>query len=174
MLARLLAKSRYLIIVAIAGSLLAAALVMIFGVYDIVRILFVIMREGVDDIDVTKKVAVGAVELIELFLLGTVLYVIALGLYQLFIRQDLQLPEWLEIATLDNLKERLLATVLVMLAVSFFGYAVTWDGSWNIIAIGLAIGIVILGVSYALAHALRENGQRENEPPDNLNQGQSR
>lgn len=174
MVATLLAKSRYLIIVAIVGSLLAAALVMIFGVYDIVRILIVILQQGVDEIDVTKKVAVGAVELIELFLLGTVLYVIALGLYQLFINQDIQLPGWLRIETLDNLKERLLATVLVMLAVSFFGYAVTWDGSWNIIAIGLAVGIVILGVSYALANALRENGQRENEHTDNSNQGQSK
>lgn len=174
MLGTLLAKSRYLIIVAITGSLLAAALVMLFGVYDIVRILIVILQQGVDEIDVTKKVAVGAVELIELFLLGTVLYVIALGLYQLFINQDIQLPGWLRIETLDNLKERLLATVLVMLAVSFFGYAVTWDGSWNIIAIGLAVGIVILGVSYALANALRENSQRENEHTDNSNQGQSK
>lgn len=156
MLPKLLAASRYLIIIAVVGSLLAAMLVMFFGVYDILRIFFAILQEGVNAQDITKKVAVGAIELIELFLLGTVLYVIALGLYQLFINKEIELPPWLKITTLDNLKERLLATVLVMLAVSFFGYAVTWDGGWNIIAIGLAIGVVIVGVAYTLAHAIHD------------------
>ncbi len=159
MLPKLLAASRYLIIIAVVGSLLAAMLVMFFGVYDILRIFFAILQEGVNAQDITKKVAVGAIELIELFLLGTVLYVIALGLYQLFINKEIELPAWLKITTLDNLKERLLATVLVMLAVSFFGYAVTWDGSWNIIAIGLAIGVVIVGVAYTLAHAIHDKEQ---------------
>ncbi len=162
MLAYLFSKSRYLIILAVVGSLLASAMVMLFGVYDIIRILMLILQGGLDSVDVTKKVAVGSIELIELFLLGTVLYVISLGLYQLFIAQDVKLPSWLEIKTLDNLKERLLATVLVMLAVSFFGYAVTWDGGWNILAVGLSIGFVIVGVSYALAHAIREKPGAEN------------
>ena len=161
MLSTLLSKSRYLIILAVVGSLLAATLVMLFGVYDILRILLAIFQGGLESGDVTKKVAVGSIELIELFLLGTVLYVISLGLYQLFIAQDITLPVWLEIKTLDNLKERLLATVLVMLAVSFFGYAVTWNGEWNIIAVGLAIGFVIFGVSYALAHAIRDKHPTE-------------
>jgi len=167
MLSKLLAKSRFLIIVAVVGSLLAAALVMFFGVYDIARITVVILQGNVaEDVDIGKKVAVGAIELIELFLLGTVLYVIALGLYQLFIAQDIELPTWLEIKTLDNLKERLLATVLVMLAVSFFGYAVTWDGGWSLVAAGLAIGFVIFGVSYALAHAIKEKHPKEHQPPE--------
>jgi uncharacterized membrane protein YqhA len=156
MLTKLFAASRYLIIIAVLGSLLAAALVMFFGVYDILRILMTIVQEGVNAEGITKKVSVGAIELIELFLLGTVLYVISLGLYQLFIKKDIELPEWLEINTLDNLKERLLATVLVMLAVSFFGYAVTWDKGWSILAIGLAIGMVIFGTAYALKHAINE------------------
>ena len=163
MLTLLLSKSRYLIILAVLGSLLAATLVMLFGVYDILLIVIGIIQGGLETDDLTKKVAVGSIELIELFLLGTVLYVISLGLYQLFIAQDVTLPAWLEINTLDNLKERLLATVLVMLAVSFFGYAVTWNGEWNIVAIGLAIGFVIFGVSYALAHAIREKHAVEDQ-----------
>jgi uncharacterized membrane protein YqhA len=161
MLSKLISSSRFLVIFAIVGSLLAATLVMLFGIYDILRILLLILQGGLDAGDVTKKVAVGSIELIELFLLGTVLYVVALGLYQLFIAQDVELPSWLEIKTLDNLKERLLATVLVMLAVSFFGYAVTWDGGWSIIAPGVAIGFVIFGVSYALAHAIKEKHSGE-------------
>lgn len=162
MLKQLFSKSRYLILTAVLGSLVASAAVMLFGIYDIFRILVTILQGGLEAGDITKKVAVGSIELIELFLLGTVLYVISLGLYQLFIAQDIELPSWLEIKTLDNLKERLLATVLVMLAVSFFGYAVTWDGGWSILGVGLAIGFVIFGVSYALAHAIKDRHSTEN------------
>lgn len=161
MFSKLFSLSRYLILLAVIGSLLAATLVMLFGVYDLFRVLVNILQGDVYAEDITKKVSVGAIELIELFLLGTVLYVVSLGLYQLFIEKEIPVPAWLKISTLDNLKERLLATVLVMIAVSFFGYAVTWDGSWNILAIGLAIGFVIIGIAYTLARAIRDKEPEE-------------
>lgn len=170
MLTGFFSASRYLILLAVLGSLFSAVLVLLFGIYDMVRIVLVILQGDVYSEDIGKKVAVGAIELIELFLLGTVLYVIALGLYQLFIKNDIPLPAWLEIATLDNLKERLLATVLVMLAVSFFGYAVTWDGSWNIIAIGISIGIVIFGTAYALAHAINDKSPADRNGTNQVEQ----
>ena len=95
--------------------------------------------------------------LIELFLLGTVLYIIALGLYQLFIDRDIYLPPWLEIRTIDNLKERLLSTVVVMLAVSFLGFVVTWDGTMNILALGVAIGLVLASLAYILSLSRQPN-----------------
>lgn len=161
MVSKLFGASRYLILLAVVGSLLAATLVMLFGIYDLFRIFLNIVQGNVYAEDVTKKVSVGAIELIELFLLGTVLYVVSLGLYQLFIEKEIPVPAWLKISTLDNLKERLLATVLVMIAVSFFGYAVTWDGSWNILAIGLAIGFVIIGIAYTLARSIHDKEPSE-------------
>jgi uncharacterized membrane protein YqhA len=159
MLARLLAQSRYLIIIAVIGSLFASALVIAFAGWNILRIVLAILGRGLNAGDIGHHVAVGAIELIELFLLGTVLYVIALGLYQLFIEQDIHLPAWLEIHTLDNLKERLLSTVLLMLAVSFLGFAVTWDGSLNILALGGATGLVIASLAYTLSFARRRHHQ---------------
>jgi uncharacterized membrane protein YqhA len=161
MLGKLLAQSRYLIIIAVVGSLLASVLVTVFAGWSIVRIVFAILRHGLNAEDISQHVAVGAIELIELFLLGTVLYVIALGIYQLFIEQDIHLPAWLEIHTLDNLKERLLSTVLLMLAVSFLGFAVTWDGSPNILALGGATGLVIAGLAYTLSLAGKRRSQMQ-------------
>ena len=161
MLAKVLAQSRYLIIIAVLGSLLASVLVTIFAGWSILRIVLAILSRGLTAQDIGEHVAVGAIELIELFLLGTVLYVIALGIYQLFIEQDIHLPAWLEIHTLDNLKERLLSTVLLMLAVSFLGFAVTWDGTMNILALGGATGLVIAGLAYTLSLARQRHGQAQ-------------
>lgn len=151
MLAKLLARSRYLIVIAVLGSLLASFLVIVFSGLQIVRITFEVIRDDASvSSDLSKRVAVGAIELIELFLLGVVLYVIALGMYQLFIERDVYLPAWLEIRSLDNLKERLLSTVLVMLAVTFLGYAVTWDKSINIIGVGVGVALVIGTLAYTI------------------------
>jgi uncharacterized membrane protein YqhA len=53
------------------------------------------------------------------------------------------MPYWLHITSLDDLKDRLLGTVMVMLGVSFLGDVVTWDGSTNILALGVAIAVVV-------------------------------
>ncbi len=161
MLAKFLAQSRYLIIIAVLGSLLASFLVIIFAGWDIVRITLDILQKDIAGPEIGKHIAVGAIELIELFLLGIVLYVIALGMYQLFIERDVYLPHWLEINSLDNLKERLLSTVLLMLAVTFLGYAVTWDGSMNILGVGIAVGLVIAALAYTLKLAKQTEGAKE-------------
>jgi uncharacterized membrane protein YqhA len=96
-----------------------------------------------------------------------VLYVIAVGQYQLFVNPNLPTPGWLRIADLDDLKERLLGTIVVLLAVSFLGCVVTWDGSFSLVAAGAAIGAVLVALGLSLRqfhheadHAPGESGGR--------------
>ena len=103
--------------------------------------------------------------IIDLFLLGTVLYIVAVGLYELFVDPGLPMPPWLRIATLDDLKERLLGVVVVLLAVTFLGSAVTWDGSANILALGLAVGAVVGAVTLSMATLARAHGPPVPAPP---------
>jgi len=158
MLAQLLARSRYLVTFAVLGSLLASGAITLFAFIDMVAIALKLVGEAGHAHELGKSVAVAATELIDLFLLGTVLYIVALGLYQLFIDRNSYLPPWLEIHTIDNLKERLLSTVVVMLAVSFLGFVVTWDGSTNILALGIAIGLVLASLGYILSLTRRHHG----------------
>jgi uncharacterized membrane protein YqhA len=96
--------------------------------------------------EIYKALIVDAVGLIDLFLIGTVLFIIATGLYQLFIDPDLPMPAWLDIRTLDDLKSRLTGVIVVGLMVAFLGVAIEWKGGTDIAAIGIAIAGVIVGV----------------------------
>jgi hypothetical protein len=87
------------------------------------------------------------IELIDIFLLGTILYIVALGLYELFIDATLPVPSWLQIATLDDLKDKLVGVVVVLLAVTFLGRAVVWNGSGQILPLGAAIALVIAALA---------------------------
>jgi len=149
MLRRILAGSRYLVVIAVIGSFLAAATIIIYGGATVIGIIADVISHPQFTADGSKHLAVECIEIIDLFLLGTVLYIIALGLYELFI-SSLTMPSWLEISSLDDLKSKLIGVVIVLLAVTFLGEVVSWDGSATIFALGFAVGVVLFALAFYL------------------------
>ena len=92
-----------------------------------------------------------AIEIVDLFLLATVVQVVSLGLYQLYFNQDLQLPPWLKIRTLDDLKSKLVGVVITVMAVYFLGRALTWTDGDGIVYLGVAVAAVIGALTYFLS-----------------------
>ena len=143
------------------GSFAASAAALVYGGLATAKVVLqTIGSFGSGDLNEkgVKLLAVELVTIIDLFLLGTVLYIVAVGLYELFVDPGLPMPPWLRITTLDDLKERLLGVVVVLLAVTFLGNAVTWDGSQNILALGLAVGAVLGAVTLSMATLARAHG----------------
>lgn len=150
MLRRILAGSRYMITLAVVGSFLASIVVLIYGALTVFSIIFDVFTHGLFTVDGAKHLAVECIEVIDLFLLGTVLYIIALGLYELFIDESLPTPAWLVITTLDDLKAKLTGVIIVLLAVTFLAEVVSWNGSTNILALGVAVGLVLFALGFIL------------------------
>lgn len=140
---RLLSGTRYLIIIAVLCLLVGATALLVYGAVETVELL----RHAVAGDDAGGKGAKGMVlaliELTDLFLLATVLYVIAIGLFELFIDDRVELPPWLEIHDLNDLKEKLIGVIVVVLAVLFLGQVVAWDGERRLLGYGAAIALVI-------------------------------
>jgi uncharacterized membrane protein YqhA len=141
---RLIGWSRYFIIVDVIGLFAAFMALMISSVYST---FFYIFRALVEK-DISQKELVGKlVQQADTALLATVLYVIALGLYSLFIDDSIPMPHWLRIRSLTDLKELLASVVIVVLAVVFLGFALTWDYQVNLLVPGLSIGAVIAALA---------------------------
>jgi uncharacterized membrane protein YqhA len=155
MLRRVLAGSRYFIVIGVIGSFLASIALLIYGGLKTIGLIIETFFSGTAGQASAKYISVGFIEILDLFLLGTVLYIIALGLYQLFIDDRLPLPAWMHLHTLTDLKVELINVIIVLLGVSFLGAVVQWDGSPNILALGLAIGAIL--AAYALL--LRSGGR---------------
>jgi uncharacterized membrane protein YqhA len=153
MLRSILAKSRYLVLAAVLGSLAAALALFVYGLAESV----IVVVEVIGKADVSSKgaklLALAFIEIVDLFLLGTVLLMIALGLYELFINADIELPEWLQVRTFDDLKNKLVGVVIVVLAVLFLGLVVSWDGERDLLRVGAAIALVIAALTYFLSTA---------------------
>ena len=153
MLQAILSKSRYLVLAAVLGSLAAALALFIYGLAEsVIVVVDVVTRADVSSKG-AKLLALAFIEIVDLFLLGTVLLMIALGLYELFINADVELPEWLQVRTFDDLKNKLVGVVIVVLAVLFLGLVVSWDGERDLLRVGAAIALVIAALTYFLSQA---------------------
>ena len=151
MIKPILNASRYLVLAAVLGSLAASLALFAYGVAETAMVIV----ETVAKADVSSKggkaLALAFIEIVDLFLLGTVLLMIALGFYELFIDSDLRLPEWLQIRTFDDLKNKLVGVVIVVLGVMFLGFVVAWDDTRDLLGIGAAIALVIAALTYFLS-----------------------
>lgn len=171
MLIRLIAASRYLVILPIIGLAIAAAVLFVFGGIGLLR--FLIESVGDPDTALGSEVleAVELVEFVHQFLIGTVLFITALGLYQLFI-QKVDLPLWLKIDTSEELETLLIGLTVVVLAVNFLTVVFSSDDvdlleygagiALPIAALALFVGVRAL-VSQAERREKRELGRANTE-----------
>ena len=150
MLRTILASSRFFIAIAVFGAFCAAVSLISYAGIVVIKVTWDAFSHEISAVH-SKTLAVEFIELIDLFLLGTVLYIVALGLYELFIDDKLPMPNWLIIRDLDDLKDKLLGVVIVLLGVTFLGKVVTWDGSKSIVYFGAAIAAVILALGLFVA-----------------------
>ena len=166
MIRRILAGSRYLVIIAVLGAFLAAAALIIYGGLTTINILIEIFAHPTFTVAGAKHLAVESIEVIDLFLLATVLYIVSLGLYELFIDERLPVLPWLVITNLDDLKAKLTGVITVSLAVTFLAYVVEWDGNTNILALGVSVGVVLFALSFLLPQITRgHRTEKPNETP---------
>ncbi len=88
---------------------------------------------------------------LDLIFLGIVIQILGIGLYELFVHSIEQLPDWLVIKDFDQLKVLLVKASIMVIAISFVGKVVTWDGEQNIIYFGVGIGAIIASLSYFIS-----------------------
>ena len=83
---------------------------------------------------------------VDAILLGTVLLVIGYGLYELFVDTELDVPAWLQIKDLDDLKSKLIGVVVAIIAVVFVGVLVDSARAGDVLAYGAGAVAVVLGL----------------------------
>ena len=94
------------------------------------------------------------IEYADFFLLSVVLYIMCIGLYALFIDHDVVMPSWLEIDTLDDLKEKLIGVIGVVMGVYFLGRLIHGTDPFDLLLIGLGTAAVITALAYFVKHVI--------------------
>jgi len=157
-------NSRYIVILAVIASLVTAILLFFFAFANVGYLLVKTAGYLGDFIagDVTKELKatfhadmVGQIiGSVDDFLLGTVLLIFSLGLYELFISKIDQAEEGnqiLLIKNLDDLKNRLGKVILMILIVTFFKNVIhiSYHDPLNILYLAAGILMVALALYYS-------------------------
>jgi uncharacterized membrane protein YqhA len=103
-----------------------------------------------------KETIVDVLTAVDAILLGTVLLVIGYGLYELFIDADIEVPLWLRVQDLDDLKSKLIGVVVAIVAVVFVGVFVDSNRAEDVISYGVGAGALVVGLAI-FAYATRKD-----------------
>jgi uncharacterized membrane protein YqhA len=150
MVQKILGNSRYLIFIAVIGSYLAAAFVIINSGLLLARICIDLFIHPQLSTESERQLMLECIEVLDAFLLGTAFFIVALGLYELFIKRPTSSPSWLHVRDLNDLKARLLGVVIVVLSVFFLEQVINWDGKSNILGLGIAEALMIGAITLAI------------------------
>lgn len=162
-MSRILSLTRYVAFVPVICIFFAATVLIFYGAGTTVAVVIGLLSAGSFDNKAGKELLLRSIEIVDLFLLGTVLYVTAIGLYELFIDDKLDLPAWLRIHDLDDLKNSLIGVVIVVLGVLFLGQVITWDGQRDLLGPGAATALVIAALAYFLSNKKVKSGKSDAE-----------
>jgi uncharacterized membrane protein YqhA len=155
MLHRILARSRYLMLIAVFGSFAASVTLLIYGALETLITIGHTATVPVSSAN-SKQLILSCIEVVDLFLLATVFYITALGFYELFIDDRIKVSIWLETHTINDLKTKLTSVLVVVLSVLFLAEVVRWNGGTNILPWGAGIALVIAALTYFLSSQVKK------------------
>ena len=150
---RFLAACRFLLVIPVIGCVLLTAGVVIMGIGRIVTAGAHLLQVGDFSAKASKTMSLAVIEIIDLFLVGTVAYIAAVGLYKLFISNaDIELPMRLKINTLKDLENKIIGVIVAALTVAFLGKAASGYEPETLLSYGAGIALVIAALGFFVRH----------------------
>jgi uncharacterized membrane protein YqhA len=149
MMKGILRASRHVVVVAVLGCIVMFGAVTLYGAAAVALAVLQMVRGGASLAEVAT-VTVVAFKILDLFLLGAILYIVALGLGALFLGTETALPAWFEVRELQDLKIVLSQSVIVVMLVNFLGDVLEWEKGSDIVFVGGGIAMVIAAVAFML------------------------
>jgi len=158
-------ESRFIVLTAVVASLLSSFAMFFMATVDAFYMLVHLLDYASPDLAVEARnqlrseTVTHVVEIVDGYLLATVLLIFALGLYELFISKiesaegEKVSGNVLVIHSLDDLKSRLAKVILMILVVKFFEHVSVMHYDTPLSLLYLAGGIALVGLALYLTHA---------------------
>ena len=138
----LIERSRYLPIFGVFGMLIGAIMALYLGVLKTVKIVEISITNSTE----SEPMLYTLFEALDFFLVATALIVIAISLYELFIG-DLEVPDWMLVRDLSELKAKFSFVIIPILAVKFLQKLLASENALELLYFGIAIALVIISLS---------------------------
>jgi uncharacterized membrane protein YqhA len=171
-------NSRFVIIAAVIGSLLAGFAIFYMATVDVVNLFMHALRYTDSSLtDEARKalhdsIVTHIVEVVDGYLLATVMLIFSLGLYELFISDIDQAhgsrasSKILVIRSLDDLKSRLAKVILMILIVTLFQEAINMKLTTPLDLVYLGASIALIALALYFSHAAEPDNVNAKDPSE--------
>jgi hypothetical protein len=158
---RLVGYSRFIVLIAVVGFAALSVATFVWGAAKTV-LLFDNLLEGKwrDEASLVK-----VLQITDTYLLAVVQMIVALGLYELFIGR-LDLPDWLIIESLDDLKKKVVDVLVVFVAVKGVEELFSDHSSADVLRTVGAVAILIAALTFFKWNAPSKSLRRPTGDPD--------
>lgn len=155
---KLLWSTRYIVLFAVVSSVIASIVLFLVGSWEIGEKIYHSLHNLVNGKEYHSELLVGIIQGVDLYLISVVLMIFGFGIYELFIskidiaRKNVDITI-LEIENLDELKQKIIKVIIMVLIVTFFerilklgeNFNTPQDMLWFAISIlALSIGIYLV------------------------------
>ncbi|MEN6317128.1 MAG: YqhA family protein [Syntrophaceae bacterium] len=156
---KFIAGTRYFVLIPIIGLAIMAVVLFIKGGIDLIYFLPILISKT-EETPTHGNIIVGIVEIVHLFLVGTVLFITSLGLYELFIK-PLPLSPWLKTHNIEELELNLVGLTVVVLAVNFLS-VIFEEYESNLAFYGIGYALPIIALAYFMKVRSMAGHEKEN------------
>lgn len=166
-------RSRYVILAAVIASMAAGFAIFYIATVDVWYMLVHLAHYADPELSAEARKVLHddsithIVEVVDGYLLATVMLIFSLGLYELFISDideahgSKASSKILVIESLDDLKARLAKVILMILIVTLFEHALKMDMKTPLDLLYLGGSISLIGLALYLTHAAEGHGNKE-------------
>lgn len=155
MFRRAIEGGRFFVYIAVVSSFIASFITFLWGAVRLIENSLAFGRGALDG-HIGAEIGINMIAVVDAFLLGTILYIFAVGLYELFIGK-LKVPAWLVINNLDDLKAKLQSVIIMIMAVLFLEHLAEWERPLETLMFGAAIAVVTLALVFYSSSKKPEN-----------------
>ncbi|TCJ15328.1 YqhA family protein [Parasulfuritortus cantonensis] len=158
-------RSRYAVLFAVVASLAAALAIFYIATVDVAYMVGHLLHYADPNLDAEARKAIHdstvthVVEVVDGYLLGTVMLIFALGMYELFIsdideaKGSKASSKILVVENLDDLKQRLAKVIIMILIVTIFEMALKLSVGTTLDLLFLSGAVALIGLALYLTHA---------------------
>ena len=144
-------KIRYIFVLPIISAFAASIVLLVLGFLRTFRVIFEVLAHGEESAMTVLKLEF--IEVIDVFLLATILWVIASGFYQLFLSRGMEVAPWMRVSSVHDLEVMLIGVTVTLLGVTGLSSILSWDGHTDLLPFGATIALIIAALAFFLGRS---------------------
>lgn len=139
MLKKILENGKIIAMISAATLFVSSVLLVLYGVYALVETVINILSHFKDygPAQITTKF----IGIMDIHMVAIVLYIFAIGMYKLMVG-PLNVPDYVKIETIDDLKSKLASILILIIAITFTKEVVEWKSPLETLYFAVAIALV--------------------------------